>query len=151
MPPRLSLGPPLAKAAICMFSWLALSSAVWEQGMGGRRGRWGRRSKWVQFRTWAGMIKKLRLFTLHLPYGPSAPPPARFPVHTSYFPGWDNSLDAATLLGASHFFTLFEVWALCLGRILIYMQIHVWGIKGQAHHCLVCALCCLRLSLIFNP
>lgn len=133
MPPRPSLSPPLSEATI----WLALCTAVWERGMGGRRGRWGRTSKWVQFRTWAGMIKKGRLFTLHFPYGPSPPPPSRFPAHTSYLCGRDNSLARAprdfSLLyivggAAAHSFAFSEMYILwkfswCASRCLVFFLV----------------------------
>lgn len=79
-----------------------LSAVAREPGMGGRRGCSGRTSKCAQFWTWAGVIKKHRLFTRHFPHGSVPPPPSRFPAHTSYLLRGDNRL-ATTPRG---FFTL---------------------------------------------
>lgn len=105
LPPR-----QLSEATtICTFPWLALNTAVWERGMGGRRGRWGRTSKRVQFQTWAGMIKNRDCLHCTSHMGPLLPLPLDF---LSLLP---ISLDEITacpgLLRAPHCFTLLGVAA----------------------------------------
>lgn len=154
MPPRPSLGPPLSDAAICTFPWLALSTAVWERGMGGRRGRWGRTSKCVQFRTWAGMIKNGDCLHCTSHMGPLVPLPLDFlpilPISLHEITAWPELLGGFSLLyiagllliafAAAHSFLLFKnifkVFLKCvqlpvLGFLFCFISI-IW------------TLCCVR-------
>lgn len=99
-----------------MFPCLALSTVVWERGMGGRRGRWGRTSKCVQLRTWAAMIKNRDCLQCTSHMGPLLPLPLDF---LSLLP---ISLDEITvcpgLLMAAHSFTLLVAATLSFVSVL---------------------------------